>query len=193
MLKLFPVVLNFILKAEPAEETAGNPSLNLPLNVCDECASTWVKVACRRLETQQSPSQYPNLNRLSWIPIPPFDSPADLGCYGCSFLQVVPTHISTTDLPHWSIGPSLSSTVILIVLLSSDVPAVVCAWGMRTFAPVKPVIKVWQYMWNHYTTQLPGDADHGYSRSKSRRASVIVRAVPLIGDFIIGSEVSTDH
>lgn len=40
MLKLFPVVLNFILKAEPAEETAGNPSLTLPLNVCDECAST---------------------------------------------------------------------------------------------------------------------------------------------------------
>lgn len=83
--------------------------------------------------------------------------------------------------PHWSIGPSLSSTVILIVLLSSVASVAVCAWwggGMRTFASAKPVIKVWRYMWNHYTAQLPGDADRGYSRSKSHRAPVITSTAP---------------
>lgn len=85
--------------------------------------------------------------------------------------RLFPLSISPIDLnPPWSINPSLSSAVILIVSLSSDVSAAVCVcvWGgVRTFAPAKPVIKVWRYTWNHYTAQLPGDADRGYSRSKS--------------------------
>lgn len=102
-------------------------------------------------------------------PKPPFDSPADLGCHGCSSLQVVPTHISTIDLP---------------TLIDRSVTFLHChpgggvGGGVRTFASAKPVIKVWRYMWNHYTAQLPGDADRGYSRSKSHRAPVIVSTAP---------------
>lgn len=108
----------------------------------------------------------------------PFDSAADLGC---SSPQVVPTHISTTDL--------LTLIDRSFTFLHCDpnclteqqcVSSGVCmVGGVKTFAPAKPVIKVWWYMWNHYTAQLPGDADRRYSRSKSHRVPVIMRSGPL--------------
>lgn len=113
-------------------------------------------------------------------PKPPFDSAADLGC---SSLQVVPTHISTTD---WLALIDRSFTFLHCdpncLTEQQCQQRYVHGWGsggVRTFAPAKPVIKAWRYMWNHYTDQLPGDADCGYSRSKSHRAPVIMRSGPL--------------
>lgn len=113
-------------------------------------------------------------------PKPPFDSPADLGCHGCSSLQVVPTHISTIDLPTL-IDRSFTFLHCHPNCLTEQrcISGSVCVGGgVRTFASAKPVIKVWRYIWNHYTAQLPGDADRGYSRSKSHRAPVIVSTAP---------------
>lgn len=127
--------------------------------MCDECAVTWVKVAGRSLEPQlllgllkpqQAKLNHPPNLLLTLL---------RLFAHSCTSLCVIPAHISTIDL---------------LVLIDRPLTFLRChtnclteqrcisggGW-VGTFAPAEPVIKVWRYMWNHYTAQLPGDADPG--------------------------------
>lgn len=110
----------------------------------------------------------------------------------CTSLRVVLAHISTIDLPVLIDRP-LTFLHCHTNCLTEQRCISGGGWAGGTFAPAEPVIKVWRYMWNHYTAQLPGDADPGIQgRNATLHLLSYGRPTP-VGVFIIGSEVSADH